>query len=111
MSDEKPLRSYKSLDARPVPCKELEVTGVLCGFDQQALAWLRQHGVSIEERQSGERNRPSLLLMMPPGTTKQLLYPVDVGARYRVRLPDSAECTYYQNSMHSRPYMPGVPRE
>jgi hypothetical protein len=64
VSDEKRLRSYESLDARPVPCTTLEVTGGLDDFDQQALAWLRRHCVSIEERPSGERNRPSLLLTM-----------------------------------------------
>jgi hypothetical protein len=103
--DEKRFRSYRDLDARPVPCSELEATGRLDDFNPRAIAWLQQHGVTIEDRGA------SILLKMPPGTTMQILYPFDVSARYRVRLPDGAEMTYINARGHMRPHQIAVPDE
>ena len=103
--DEKPFRSYKDLDARPVPCTELEATGQLNDFDPYAIAWLQRHGVTIEDQDA------SILLHMPPGTTQQILYPFDVSARYRVRLPDGAEMSDVYARGHRRPHQIGVPDE
>jgi hypothetical protein len=103
--EEERKRSYDSLDARPVPCSELQASTRLADFDPQAIAWLEQHGVVIEDRGA------SILLHMPAGTTQQILYPFDMSARYRVRLPDGAEMTYVHARGHRTPHQIGVPDE